>query len=181
MTFLPLFVAPECGGLRQSAEEAFFDGSTNGGRKVVSVCSWFEAKACIGPVPEDEPFHSGQSLATTRLAGVRISMMEQKMRKFGVLILSCALAACATHQNGIRSSNAVAFSDAEMAAFELTNARLNYAYPTIVYDGSGCARYVGQASNGRVRSELLRNASNQPLCDNLRVDAFTSQWLLDDR
>jgi hypothetical protein len=103
------------------------------------------------------------------------------MKNVGAILVSFALTACAAQEGGIRSANSVSFSGVEMAAFEKANARLNYAYPYIGYDGSGCARYIGQASNGRVRSELLRNASNQPLCDSRRVDAFTSRWLLDDR
>jgi hypothetical protein len=102
------------------------------------------------------------------------------MRNTALIIVSLTLAACAT-QSEITGFGDETFSSAEMTGFEKADARFRYADAHIGYDESGCARYQGVASNGRVRSELLRDEANRPICDSRRVDAFTSRWLLDSR
>ncbi len=103
------------------------------------------------------------------------------MRATGLIITSFVLAGCATQQDGVRSVSNEAASVAEATSFEQANARLKYAAAHIAYNASGCAVYRGIASNGRPRQEVLRDASNRPICDYRRVDDFISRWLLDSR
>ena len=103
------------------------------------------------------------------------------MRKMSLIAVSLSLAACVTQQDKVASLDAEHFSTAEMSAFERADARLKYASAHIAYDGSGCAVYRGIASNGLPRREVLRDASNRPICDSTRADDFISRWLLDSR
>lgn len=97
------------------------------------------------------------------------------MKKTVPIVVALALSACAQKQDGVRSSGNDmlpaaqpygndALPSAEVTAFQKADARLKYGNARIERDANGCAVYQGTASDGQVRQELLRDASNQPIC-----------------
>jgi hypothetical protein len=97
------------------------------------------------------------------------------MKRTVPIIVALALSACAQKQGEIRSyGNDMlpaaqpygndALPSAEVTAFQKVDARLKYGNARIEHDANGCAVYQGTASDGQVRQELLRDASNQAIC-----------------